>query len=116
MPSRTQVLALRRSWLVHYPQQPQLIEGALLSHTLPGGGTCNTWLMDGSGAVDAAIRDQHVSSEQLLCWCLCCQRAGCSPSPQDPSFGSGSQPPQSEVLSNPECVSAVGARDSHAML
>ena len=70
MPSRTQVLALRRSWLVHYPQQPQLIEGALLSHTLPGGGTCSTWLMDGSGAVDAAIRDQHVSSEQLLCWCL----------------------------------------------
>ena len=70
MPSRTQVLALRRSWLVHYPQQPQLIEGALLSHTLPGGGTCNTWLKDGSGAVDAAIRDQHVSSEQLLCWCL----------------------------------------------
>ena len=102
MPSRTQALALRRSWLVHYPQQPQLIEGAPLSHTLPGGGTCSTWLRDGSGAVDAAIHDQHVGSEQLLCWCLLLPEGRRHSRRRVTPLVGPCLTPQSEVLRNPK--------------
>ena len=37
------------------PQQPHRMKAAMLSHTLTGCGTCNTWFKDGSGVVDAAI-------------------------------------------------------------
>ena len=102
VPSRTQVLALRGSWLVHYPQQPQLIKGAPLSHTLPGGGTCSTWLKDGSGAEDAAIHDQHVGTEQLLSWCLLLPKGRKHSRRRVTPLVGPCLTPQSEVLMNPK--------------